>query len=143
MPGKRSGSEKRQMAAQIGLRVDPELMARIEFAAAKEGLSPASWLRLVAAAAAGDDVQAMPRKPTPKTRGRPQQGNLESIDVLRFFGELGRVGNNINQIAARLHQANKRGTITNETFTEVVPHLKAATRLLLTVQTSIQGKTGS
>lgn len=140
---KKPRSEKRQMSEQVSVRFDPELMARIEYAAAKEGLSPASWLRLVAAAAAGDDVQAMPRKPTPKTRGRPQKGNLESIDVLRFFGELGRVGNNINQVAARIHQANKRGTITNETFTEVVPHLKAATRLLLTVQASIQGQAGS
>jgi hypothetical protein len=141
--GKRSGSEKRILADKVTVRVDPELMSRIEYAAAREGLSPASWLRLVAAAAAGDDVQAMPRKPTPKTRGRPQQGNLESIDVLRFFGELGRVGNNINQVAARIHQANKRGTITNETFTEVVPHLEAATRFLLTVQAGIQGKAGS
>ena len=137
---KRPRSEKRQMSEQISLRVDPDLMARVEHAAAKEGMSPASWVRLVAAAAAGDDVQAMPRKPTPKTRPRPAKADFDPAEVSRFFGDLGRVGNNINQSAARIHQANKRGTITNETFTQTLPALKALGRLLQNVQASLQRK---
>lgn len=128
------------MASQIGLRVDPDLMSRIEYAAAKEGLSPASWLRLVAAAAAGDDVQAMPRKPTPKTRGRPAKADFDVTEVLKFSGNLGRLGNNINQISTRIHRARLREQISNETFTEVMPSLQAVKRLLRAVQESLQGK---
>lgn len=137
---KRPRSEKRQMSEQISLRVDPDLMARVEHAASKEGMSPASWARLVLAAASGDDLDAMPRKPTPKTRPRPAKADFDPADVSRFFGDLGRVGNNINQIAARIHQANKRGTITNETFTQTLPALKALGRLLQNVQASLQRK---
>lgn len=136
--GKRSGSEKRVLADKITLRVDPELMSRIEYAAAKEGMSPASWLRLVAAAAAGDDVQAMPRKPTPKTRPRPPKPDFATAEVSHFFGELGRLGNNINQIAERVHQANKGGRITNETFTQVLPDLAAVQVLLKDVRADLR-----
>lgn len=138
--GKKPRSEKRQMSEQVSVRFDPELMARIEYAASREGLSPASWVRLVTAAAAGDDLDSLPRKPTPKTRPRPPKADFDPADVSKFFGELGRVGNNINQIAARIHQANKRRTITDETFKEVMPGLKALARLLQNVRVSLQSK---
>ena len=124
MASKRSGSEKRILADKITVRVDPELMSRIEFAAAREGLSPASWLRLVAAAAAGDDVQAMPRKPTPKTRPRPSSASVDADGVSEFLAELGRIGNNVNQIAKALHQANLAGLANQKAVDSIIPTCK-------------------
>jgi len=139
MASKRSGSEKRILADKITVRVDPELMSRIEFAAAREGLSPASWLRLVAAAAAGDDVQAMPRKPTPKTRPRPSSASVDADGVSEFLAELGRIGNNVNQIAKALHQANLAGVVNQRAVDEILPACKVLHKQLDAIRKHLHG----
>lgn len=137
--GKRSGSEKRILADKITLRVDPDLMARIDYAAAKEGMSPSSWARLVLAAASGDDVHAMPRKPTPKTRGRPSSASVDADGVSEFLAELGRIGNNVNQIAKALHQANLAGVMNQRAVDAILPTCKGLHKILKAIKQHLHG----
>lgn len=122
---KKSGSEKRILGDKVTVRVDSDLMSRIEYAAAREGMSPASWVRLVAAAAAGDDLATLPRKPTPKTRPRPSRAYVDAPDVGHLIAELSRIGHNINQIAKALHRANLAGLLDQEAFDQIKPTFAA------------------
>lgn len=139
--GKKPRSEKRQMSAQVSVRFDPELMARIEYAAAREGLSPASWLRLVAAAASGDDVDAMPRKPTPQTRQRPHL-DVPPLELSRFIGELGRLGNNVNQISIAMNRANLAGRLDQSAIDRIRPSYEAVVAELTSIRKYIARRLG-
>ncbi len=86
----RSGSETRQRAHVVRMRLDDDEAAKLDELASASGLSVGAYLR--AAALKNPGVRS--RRRTPVDR-----------DLLgRANADLNRVGNNINQIAAALHQ---------------------------------------
>ena len=83
------GSEKRQRNRHILIRVTEDELAAIEARADASGLSIAAYLR---ATALGN--------PGPRARRRPP---VNHVVLRQLLGELGRVGNNVNQIARALN----------------------------------------
>lgn len=138
MPGK-SGSEKRVLADKITLRVDPNLMDRIRFSAEREAMSPSSWLRIVAAAAAGDDVKAMPRKPTPQPKPKVFRPSVDAPELTPFLGDLRRIGININQISLELYRANASNIGLAQTLKNLQQAQDELRELLQDVKSRIQG----
>lgn len=84
-----SGSGNRKRTKQCLVRFTEEEYAAIEGKADKAGIASAAFLR---AAALGD--------PGPRAQRRPPADHQA---LRRILGELGRVGNNLNQIAHRLN----------------------------------------
>lgn len=83
--GKRRPSEKRQREAQILVRLTAEELAQADALADRAGLTRAAFARAAIIGSTGPRAQK--RTPADKTA------------LLRILGELGRVGNNLNQIA--------------------------------------------
>lgn len=83
------GSGKRQRDAQILVRFTAEELATVADKADRAGMARAAFLR---AAALGN--------PGPRAQRRPP---ADHEALRRILGELGRVGNNINQIARALN----------------------------------------
>lgn len=84
-----SGTEKRRRGDTITVRLTPDERAAIDDLSMRKGLSVGAFMR---AAALGD--------PGPRARPRvPVDAKL----LRRLLGEVGRVGNNLNQIARRLN----------------------------------------
>ena len=135
----RSGSEKRIMNDSITVRVDPDLYDRIRFAAEREAMSPASWLRIVAAAAAGDDVKAMPRKPTPQPKPKVFRPAVDAPEISPFLGDLRRIGTNINQISLQLYRANASNIGHGETLKMLMQAQTELKELLEDVKSRLQG----
>src|SRR6267378_4095416 len=88
-----AGSDKRQRGKIQPVRCTLEEFKAIAAKADKAGLSAAAFMR---AAALGD--------PGPRSQRRPPADHKA---LRRILGELGRVGNNINQIAYRLNTGQK------------------------------------
>lgn len=84
-PPKRSGSEKRQRTASILIRLTDEERAAVEDAASRAGLTLASYAR-----------GQMLGGPQPRAGRRPP---IETRQLARILGELGKIGSNINQLA--------------------------------------------
>lgn len=87
-----SGSETRQRQALLGFRATPTEHAEIAARAERAGLTVSGYLR---ALAFGKDT------PQPRAAKRPP---VEKQALVNLSAELGRVGNNINQIARHLNQ---------------------------------------
>lgn len=87
---RRSGSDIRLRQQSIGVRVTEEERERIGNLATRAGCSTADWLR-----------RAALRRAVPKPRGGLSHDAAEALR--RITGEIGRVGNNLNQIAHRLN----------------------------------------
>lgn len=136
---KRSGSEKRIMTESITVRVDPDLYDRIRYAAKREGMSAASWLRIIAAAAAGDDVKSMPRKPTPQPKPKVFRPSIDAPALAPFFGDLRRIGININQISLELYRANASNIGLAQTLKNLQQAQDELRELLQDVKSRIQG----
>jgi hypothetical protein len=104
-PPKRSGSEKRQRTASILVRLTAEERAAIEAAASRAGLTLASYAR-----------GQMLGGPQPRAARRPP---VETRQLARILGELGKIGSNINQLARAgnigLLNAADRGELQAET----------------------------
>ena len=93
---KKSGSDKRQRNGQIAFRVTEEERAQIEAAADAAELTVGSFVR-------GKILKKLVTKPT----YRP---SLDREILGRALGMLGKVGNNINQLAKH---ANSGGHVSN------------------------------
>lgn len=89
LPASGHGSEKRARTIHLGVRLTPEERAQIERAAESSGLSTGSYARLV-----------LLGTPGPRQVRRPQ---VDRAELGRLLGEIGRVGNNLNQIAHRMN----------------------------------------
>ena len=88
-----SGSEKRRRGDTITVRVTPDERATIDERSMEQGLTIGAYMR---AAALGD--------PGPRAKPRiPVDAKL----LRRLLGEVGRVGNNLNQIAKRLNSGHQ------------------------------------
>lgn len=79
------GSEKRVRSKHLTLRLSPEERAAIDEAAERAGLTAGSYAR-----------DLLLNAPAPRQVRRPP---VERRELARLLGELGRVGNNLNQIA--------------------------------------------
>ncbi|MEX2206682.1 MAG: plasmid mobilization relaxosome protein MobC [Myxococcota bacterium] len=84
-----SGSEKRRRMRTIAIRCTDSEYAVIHAKASSAGLFAAGYLRAVALGAPG-----------PRALRRPP---VDRRELARLLGELGRVGNNLNQIARALN----------------------------------------
>lgn len=83
------GSDKRQRNRIIPVRVSDEEGARIDEKADAAGLPAAAFMRAAALGDAG-----------PRARRRPP---ADHVALRQLLGQLGRVGNNLNQIARALN----------------------------------------
>lgn len=82
------GSEKRKATKSVMFRVTPEDHARLMKVCESQGLGPSSFARIVVCKAAGLPAPNVRRKPDSLAR-----------DIAKALGEIGRMGNNVNQIA--------------------------------------------
>ena len=85
----RNRSEKRQRTARLFLRLSPAEQAALATRADKAGMTPPAYLRAAALGTAGPRAQ----------RRTPADATL----LRQVLGQLGRVGNNLNQIARHLN----------------------------------------
>lgn len=86
---KKGGSDKRKRDSVVSIRLDGEERARALELADKSGLALGAFARAAMFGATGLRAK---RRPT-----------ADREALLRVLGELGRVGNNVNQIAHRLN----------------------------------------
>ncbi|MFC5357092.1 plasmid mobilization protein [Azospirillum himalayense] len=94
-PARRRGTETRQRRLQVLVRLDEAEERLLGERAASAGLTPSDYLRQAALG------------PVARVRLPPPDPRVESLQ--RLLGELGRVGNNVNQIARALNVALKAG----------------------------------
>jgi hypothetical protein len=84
-----SGTDKRQRGVIVPVRMTVEERDRLQALSARSGLAAGAFMRAAAFGEAG-----------PRAQRRP---SAEAATLRRLLGELGRVGNNVNQIARRLN----------------------------------------
>jgi hypothetical protein len=83
------GTEKRVRTTHITIRLSPDERGAIDAAAERAGLAAGSHARAILLGA-----------PQPRQVRRPP---IERRELARLLGEIGRVGNNLNQIAHALN----------------------------------------
>lgn len=105
--GTRSGTEERQRSLAVMARVTPEERAEIEAAAERAGLSVGSFIR----------ARILSEPKTRAVRRPPVQAALLS----KLLGQLGKIGGNLNQIAARL---NTGATVTRPEIAQALSELR-------------------
>ena len=87
--GKKSGTEKRQRNKVLQVRLSDAEFAEIEAMADRAELTPASYARSV-----------LLNAPAPRAKRRPA---VDTVQVAKLLGEVGKIGSNINQIAHQLN----------------------------------------
>lgn len=92
----KSGSEKRQKSVLIGFRVSPEERAEIELAAEHHGVTLGTHCR-----------DSLLKKSRIKRQKKP---SLDRVLLAQMLAQLGKAGNNLNQIAKRLNEGKGTGT---------------------------------
>ena len=80
-----SGTDTRQRASQILVRLTDEELAAIDAKADRAGIARAAFMRAAALGAIG-----------PRAQRRPP---ADHVALRQLLGELGRIGNNLNQLA--------------------------------------------
>ncbi|MGO8868135.1 MAG: plasmid mobilization protein [Alphaproteobacteria bacterium] len=108
------GSEKRARTKHLTIRLTPEERAAIDQAADRAGLTPGSYAR-----------QAVLGAPAPRQVRKPP---VERQELARLLGELGRVGNNLNQLA---RAANTGNGVDGVAHAEALGGLKTACHAIL------------
>lgn len=88
-------SEKRQATELISFRVKPDELAALKAAASSRDLSVSAFVRRSAFKSAD----------MPACTYEAKQPKSQLRDTARILGELGRVGNNVNQIAKALNSS--------------------------------------
>ena len=87
--GKKSGSENRERKKLLQIRVTEDELAEIAAVADRAQLTVPSYAR-----------QILLDAPPPRARRRP---SVDTQQVAKLLGELGKVGSNLNQIAHHLN----------------------------------------
>lgn len=106
------------------LRLSADERAALARAAAAAGLGPSAFARVVVVKAAGG-------RPTPVRRRRSEIAQA----ISGTLGELGRIGNNWNQIARRL---NGGGTAEASELAAIRSDLERATRAVLALREEVR-----
>ncbi|EPX75640.1 plasmid mobilization protein [Salipiger mucosus] len=129
-----SASERRRQTRQIGLRMTPDLYARIASEAKRRGISPTSRIREILIQQYDLDTPA-PRIRSPRSRNlTPSQ-----LAALSFAGDLGRAGNNLNQAVKRINEARKSSLLSEELFTTLHLSCDALLDLLHEIRSEMSG----
>lgn len=102
------------------LRLSAEERSALDRAAAAAGLGPSAFARVAVVKAAGG-------QPTPVRRRRTEIAQA----ITATLGELGRIGNNWNQVARRL---NGGGTAEASELAAIRSELELATRAILALR---------
>lgn len=84
-----SGTDKRQRGVVVTVRMTVEERDRLTALSSRSGLAAGAFMRAAAFGEAGPRAQ--------------RRASVDRASLLRLLGELGRVGNNLNQIARRLN----------------------------------------
>lgn len=109
----RAKSEKRQRTETIYARLTPDEKAAVLARADRAGMAAAAFVRAAVLGDAG-----------PRAQRRPP---ADHVAIRQLLGELGRVGNNINQIARAINAGEDYG----------VPELREALRAYLDLRDAI------
>lgn len=103
-----SRSESRQKQNLLGIRLDDDVYARLVAAARRHDVAPTAYARhLLTQAVGGEPDKVLPRP----RRGSNRKINESAQAAIQFAGQLGAVGNNLNQAVAQIHTARKSDTI--------------------------------
>ena len=108
-----SGSDKRQRGETVTVRLTKDERATLDALSSRSGLTAGAFMRAAAFGDAG-----------PRAQRRPPADHKA---LRQLLGECGRTGNNLNQIARRLHA---RGLV-------IIPELVAACAAYLDVRAAI------
>ena len=111
-----SRSESRQMGNQLGLRLDDDLYARLVAAARRGDVAPTAMARHLLSQSLGAETERVLPRPR---RGSNHKINESAQAAIRFAGELGAVGNNLNQSVAQIHTARKSDQISGNHFRQL------------------------
>jgi len=90
--GAKKRSENRQKGRVVPFRVSPEEYRELDRLAERSGLSLSSYIR-----------SRCLEQPTTRARRKPA---IEQVAVSQLIGELGRVKNNLNQLAKKANSGN-------------------------------------
>ena len=111
-----SRSESRQKRNLLGIRLDDDVYARVVSAARRNDVAPTAYARhLITQAVGGEPDKVLPRP----RRGSNHKLTSDARDAIRFTGELGAVGNNLNQAVAQIHTARKSEQISENHFRQL------------------------
>ncbi|WP_139186658.1 hypothetical protein [Sulfitobacter delicatus] len=109
------------MSHQIGLRLDDDLYARLVAAARRHDVAPTAWARhLISQSLGAETERVLPRA----RRGSNHKITEEGRGAMRFAGELGAVGSNLNQALAQVHTARKSDQLTESHFKQLETTIK-------------------
>ena len=108
-----SRSESRQMSHQLGLRLDNDLYARLMAAARRHDVAPTAWARHLISQSLGAETERVLPRPR---RGSNHKISADAQAAIQFAGQLGAVGNNLNQAVAQIHMARKSDQITENHY---------------------------
>lgn len=111
-----SRSESRQKRNLLGIRLDDDVYARVVSAARRNDVAPTAYARhLITQSVGGEPDKVLPRP----RRGSNHKLTSDARDAIRFTGQLGAVGNNLNQSVAQIHTARKSDQITENHFRQL------------------------
>jgi SLT domain-containing protein len=116
-----SRSESRQMSHQLGLRLDDDLYARLVAAARRRDVAPTAMARHLLSQSLGAETERVLPRPR---RGSNHKISSDAQAAIQFTGQLGAVGNNLNQAVAQIHAARKSDTIDENHFRQLEATLK-------------------
>lgn len=116
-----SRSESRQMSHQLGIRLDDDLYARLVAAARRNDVAHTAMARhLLSQSLGGETERVLPRP----RRGSNHKITADAQTAIQFAGQLGSVGNNLNQAVAQVHTARKSDTIDENHYRQLEATLK-------------------
>ncbi|MFG6638127.1 plasmid mobilization relaxosome protein MobC [Sulfitobacter sp. 1A12126] len=116
-----SRSESRQMGHQLGLRLDDGLYARLVAAARRGDVAPTAMARHLLSQSLGTETERVLPRPR---RGSNHKISSDAQVAIQFTGQLGAVGNNLNQAVHQIHTARKSGQITENQYQQLEATLK-------------------
>ena len=112
----------------------PDLYARISAEAKRKGISPTSRIREILI------EQYDIEEPAPQIRSpRTRRVSEKTRAALRYLGDLGSIGNNINQATRRLHEAHKTEVVGEQQYREMSSQLEKLKDLLSDIRREMVG----
>ncbi len=109
------------MGHQLGLRLDDGLYARLVAAARRGDVAPTAMARHLLSQSLGTETERVLPRPR---RGSNHKISSDAQVAIQFTGQLGAVGNNLNQAVHQIHTARKSGQITENQYQQLEATLK-------------------
>jgi len=105
----------------LGLRLDDDLYGRLVAAARRHDVAPTAWARHLISQSLGAETERVLPRPR---KGSNHKITSDARGAIRFTGELGAVGNNLNQAIAQAHTARKSDQITENHYRQLEATIK-------------------